>query len=110
MIDKELLKGSTAILVLRVIQAREMYGYEIAREVGRRSGGVFNLKEGTLYPILHSLEAEGALESFWTRREGERRRKYYRLTPVGEGKLEARLGQWQTFRDAVERVLAGEVS
>ena len=60
-ISKELIKGSTALLVLSVIAGKEMYGYQIIRELESLSEEVFSLNEGTLYPILHSLEKEGFL-------------------------------------------------
>ena len=58
-IDKSLMSGSTTLLVLSLLSGEEMYGYQMITELARRSNHVFDLKEGTLYPILHGLEAEG---------------------------------------------------
>jgi PadR family transcriptional regulator, regulatory protein PadR len=106
-INKELMKGSTIILVLMVLGRREMYGYELIKEIERTSEGVFHLKEGTLYPILHSLEAEGDVESSWVGAEGSRQRKYYRITKQGKAALKEKRAEWTTFRSAVDKVLFG---
>ena len=64
-INKELLKGSTSLLVLRLLETENMYGYEMINTLKERSENVFELKEGTLYPILHSLEENGWIDSYW---------------------------------------------
>ena len=64
-VNKELVKGSTSMLVLGVLEEKEMYGYQIIKELEQRSETVFALKEGTLYPILHVLEQDGFLEAYW---------------------------------------------
>src|SRR4051812_25604693 len=106
-VNKELMKGSTMILVLSVISRREMYGYEIAKEIERHSEGVFSLNEGTLYPILHQLEADDLVESYWVGKEGTRQRKYYRIIEAGRAKLKEKTREWALFRSSVEQVLAG---
>lgn len=93
-ISKELLRGSTAILVLKLLEKEDMYGYQIIKELGRTSKGVFNLKEGTLYPILHSLERGGLVESYWEDTTSKRKRKYYRLTAAGQDALTVRTREW----------------
>lgn len=75
-ISKELIKGSTAMLVMSVLKKNDMYGYKIIKELELQSESVFELKEGTLYPILHALEEENLLESYWEEFDG-RKRKYY---------------------------------
>lgn len=104
-VSKELLKGSTVILILSLLERRPMYGYEMIAEIGRSSEGVFDFKEGTLYPILHALESEGLVESYWSENEGRRRRKYYRITVDGRNHLKAKLQEWVLFRTAVDRVI-----
>ena len=63
-INKELMKGSTSILILTLLKSEDMYGYQITQELERRSDSTFEMKEGTLYPMLHALEKEGAVESY----------------------------------------------
>ncbi|MGN0542788.1 MAG: PadR family transcriptional regulator [Acutalibacteraceae bacterium] len=105
-ISKELAKGSTAMLVLSVISKRDMYGYQIIKTIENESEDVFSLNEGTLYPILHSLEAEKCLESYWCEAEG-RKRKYYKITQRGLKELEGREQEWNVFSSAVTKVLGG---
>ena len=107
-INKELTKGSTALLVLSVLSEQEMYGYQMIGEINRRSGNVFSMKEGTLYPILHAMVADGLLESYDALSETGRERKYYRITAAGNLQLSARREEWQVFTGAVNRVIGGE--
>jgi DNA-binding PadR family transcriptional regulator len=105
-INKELMKGSTVVLVLSVLSKKEMYGYEIMKEIEKRSEGVFHLTEGTLYPILHHLESEGLLKARWVGDLGTRRRKYYRITAEGKSMQEEKTQEWSLFRASVDQVLA----
>lgn len=107
-ISKELAKGSTGLLVLSVLSEEEMYGYQIIQVIAKRSEDVFRLNEGTLYPILHSLEKEGYLESYRAESETGRERKYYKITPQGEFKLKTQLEEWKTFSSAVQSIIKGE--
>lgn len=103
-INKELLKGSTVILLLTVLNKKEMYGYELIKEIEKSSEGVFSMKEGTLYPILHTLESEGWLEAYWSTHDG-RKRKYYRITELGRSQLKEKQQEWVRFRTAVDTVI-----
>jgi DNA-binding PadR family transcriptional regulator len=103
-INKELMKGSTTTLILKLLDKREMYGYEIVKELGQQSGGVFALKEGTLYPILHTMETQLWLNSYWSEHDG-RKRKYYRISEVGRQQLKHKQEEWGLFRNSVDRVL-----
>lgn len=105
-VSKELAKGSTALLVLSVISKKDMYGYQIIKTIEMASEDVFSLNEGTLYPILHSLEAEKCLESYWCEAEG-RKRKYYKITERGLKELSGKEQEWKTFSTAVAKVLGG---
>ncbi|CAN7277800.1 PadR family transcriptional regulator [Paenibacillus sp. LjRoot153] len=103
-ISKELMKGSTVILILTLLDRKDMYGYEMTKEMEKHSEGVFTLKEGTLYPILHSLESESFVEAYWDEKDG-RKRKYYRITKQGKGELKVKKQEWSLFRNTVDRVL-----
>lgn len=107
-IDKELLKGSTVILVLALLDKQPMYGYQMIKEIEQRSNGTFLFKEGTLYPILHALEADGFVESFWSEQTGSRKRKYYRITEQGRSRLKQKQREWAIFRSAVDQVIGEE--
>ncbi|MFB0844525.1 MULTISPECIES: PadR family transcriptional regulator [Paenibacillus] len=103
-LSKELLKGSTGTMILTLLGRRNMYGYELIKELEKSSGGMFSLKEGTLYPILHGMEAERWVEAYWEEAQG-RQRKYYRITEAGKGHLQEKTAEWKQFRDAVDLVL-----
>ncbi|CAG7644192.1 PadR family transcriptional regulator [Paenibacillus allorhizosphaerae] len=102
--NKELLKGSTGTMILNLLERRELYGYELIKELERSSGGAFQLKEGTLYPILHAMESAGTVEAYWQEAEG-RKRKYYRITDQGRQQLKEKKAEWRLFRNAVDSVL-----
>ena len=105
-ISKELLKGSTATMILKVISEKDAYGYQIVQELSKRSYELFKLNEGTLYPILHTLEKEGYVESYRKNTESGRERRYYRITAGGKGYLAMRIEEWRIFSESVGRVLA----
>ncbi|WP_426454370.1 PadR family transcriptional regulator [Paenibacillus sp. S-38] len=103
-VNKELLKGSTVTMILTLLEGKDLYGYELIKELERRSGGAFALKEGTLYPILHQMESQLWVEAYWREVEG-RRRKYYRITDKGRGQLKEKKAEWILFRRSVDQVL-----
>lgn len=104
-INKELLKGSTTILILSLLKRKPMYGYEIIKEIELKSSGVFNFKEGTLYPILHTLESNEMVESFWSEGESARKRKYYKITDKGNKQLREKEDEWKLFTNTVNTIL-----
>ena len=101
----EALKGHLDALVLAIVAAGPAHGYSIMEQLRVRSGGVFDLPEGTIYPALHRLEGAGLLDSIWTTEHG-RRRRIYHLTGKGRDALGARRADWQEFSRAVGAVLA----
>ncbi|TXK70637.1 PadR family transcriptional regulator [Paenibacillus sp. N3.4] len=98
------MKGSTVPLILKLLERKAMYGYEMTKEMEKGSEGLFTLKEGTLYPILHTLEADGLVEAYWDEVDG-RKRKYYRITERGRGQLKEKQKEWSLFRSTVDRLL-----
>ena len=103
-ISKELLKGSTPLLVLSAISTEDMYGYDITRKIRTISEDVFNLNEGTLYPILHAMEKEKQVESYWREVDG-RKRKYYHITKKGRKLLEEKTEEWKVYSTSVDKVI-----
>jgi PadR family transcriptional regulator PadR len=102
--SKELMKGSNATLILSVILEEDMYGYMIVKELEKRSEKAFSLKEGTLYPLLHSLEEAGLVESYWVDVEN-RNRKYYHITRKGKAKLKEKKQEFEVYCETVKKVL-----
>ncbi|AQY51690.1 PadR family transcriptional regulator [Listeria weihenstephanensis] len=107
-ISKELLKGSTTTLILSLLNSKPMYGYEIIKELEMKSEGIFSLKEGTIYPILHTLEDKGFIISYWGEGQGKRKRKYYNINEKGKEFIQEKKEEWSIFKTAVDEVLKGE--
>ncbi|MCM1181772.1 MAG: PadR family transcriptional regulator [Roseburia sp.] len=103
-IDKSLISGSTAMLLLRLLEDKDMYGYEMIENLEKRSNNVFQLKAGTLYPLLHSLEEKRCLTSY-ERAVNGKMRKYYSLTREGRKYLSLKKEEWNEYRTAVSDVL-----
>ena len=101
----ESLKGHLDALVLAVLRDEPAHGYAVIEQLKLRSGGAFDLPEGTVYPVLHRLEAEGLLTSSWSSASG-RKRRVYRLTRRGLGALARQRDEWKSFANAVQAVLA----
>jgi PadR family transcriptional regulator PadR len=106
-INKELMKGSTSILILSLLENEDMYGYQIAQALKKKSEDVFDLKEGTLYPMLHGLENEGAIESYWSEAENGKNRKYYRITKEGRKLFKYKKNEWNTYARTVNSIIGG---
>ena len=106
--DTKLLGGTLEMMMLEILTHGDSYGYEIVQTVLSRSGGRFELKEGSLYPALHRLERQKLVGSYWTEHDG-RRRKYYKLTAAGRKALAARRQEWEAFATGVNGVLGMEL-
>jgi DNA-binding PadR family transcriptional regulator len=104
--ERDLVRVVAEPIVLRLLSEREMYGYEIIKVVNERSGGIFDWKEGTLYPCLHRLEGRGLVKGEWMKAGKERRRKYYRLTHKGHGALKSKVEEWKSYSEATNRLLS----
>jgi len=98
----------TQLLILSLLSGRDMYGYEMIVELARRSQNVFEMKEGTLYPVLHGLEKERYVEAYEQTAPTGRVRKYYRLTKKGRGCLADEKTAWERYAGAVNAVLRAE--
>lgn len=104
-INKELLKGSTTVLILSILNRKDMYGYEMIKEIDLRSKGIFSFKEGTLYPILHTLENANYIEAYWDDSNSGRKRKYYKITDSGKKILFEKESEWKLFSETVNNIL-----
>lgn len=95
----------TRLLLLRLLAGEDMYGYQLIVELARRSNRVFEMKEGTLYPVLHALERDGLVEAYEQTAPTGRVRRYYHLTRRGSAALAEEERAWTTYADAVNAVL-----
>jgi PadR family transcriptional regulator, regulatory protein PadR len=103
-VARELKRGSTELLILALLEERARHGYEIARLIDERSNGEITFHVASLYPTLYRLEDQGVIEGRWVERAGQRRRRYYRLTPSGRRLLAAQRSGWEQFFAALNRV------
>ena len=104
-VDKTLMSGSMTMLLLSLLAEIDMYGYEMIDTLRKKSCNVFELKAGTLYPLLHGLEEKGFLRVYEQEYAGKIR-KYYSITKEGRGVLEAKKAEWNEYQSAVTKVLA----
>jgi PadR family transcriptional regulator len=103
--DRELRKGSAETLILALLEEHDRHGYEIAKQIERQSGGALKFHVASLYPTLYRLERRGLIAGRWVERAGERRRRFYRLTPDGRQMLAAQRRRWSAFFAALDRVV-----
>ena len=106
--DRELKKGSAELLILSLIEYRPRHGYEISKLIEARSGGVLRFNVASFYPLLYRLENRGLIEGRWVEKAGQRRRRYYRLTPQGKKMLKEQRSTWRNFVEAMERITGAE--
>ena len=105
--DKTLTSGSTKLLLMKLLEQQDMYGYQMIEELARRSDHAFALKTGTLYPLLHSLEEKELIISYEKDEAAARPRRYYHLARKGRALLREKEEEWTEFTAAVDRVLKG---
>lgn len=103
--DRELLKGSTDHLLLSLIEQEPTYGYQLIKEIGKKSDGYFQFKESTLYPALHRLERDGLITGKWERLPNGQERRYYYLSEAGRRVLGEKRDEWKGFSEAVNLVI-----
>lgn len=105
--DKRYMALGTSMLVLKLLNNQSMYGYQIIRELEQQSRDVFKLQEGTLYPLLHTLEQQGAVTSYQQTADNGRLRKYYAITTHGQKLLDEKLKEWEVYQTAINQVIGG---
>jgi len=102
--DRELKKGSAELLVLSLVEDRPRHGYDIGRLIELRSNGVLHFNVASLYPLLYRLEKRGWIRGRWVEKAGQRRRRYYRLTPAGRKVLVTQRHGWKEFVSAINNI------
>src|SRR2546430_17392847 len=96
-LERELKKGSAELLILALVEDRQRHGYEIGQLIELRSRGALRFNVASLYPLLYRLEKRGWIRGRWVEKAGQRRRRYYRLTPAGRKILAAQRDGWPEF-------------
>ena len=108
-VDKSLISGSTTMLILQLLEEKDMYGYEMIETLQKKSQNVFQLKAGTLYPLLHTLEGKGYLTSYEDS-TGQKVRKYYSITKSGKNFLSQKKEEWKEYSAAVANILTSRLT
>ena len=103
-LDRELKKDSAELLILSLVEFRPRHGYEISKLIDARSDGTLRFNVASLYPLLYRLEKRGWIQGRWVEKAGQRRRRYYKLTPAGKKVLAAQRSTWQSFVAAINRI------
>jgi PadR family transcriptional regulator, regulatory protein PadR len=93
------------LLILKTLASASLHGYGIGQRIEQRSGGVFRVTLGSLYPALQRLEREGLIDAEWKASDNNRRARYYRITPAGRRRLAAEVEDWERVSAAVTRIL-----
>ena len=106
-IDRKLMASSTDMMLLKLLEQEDMYGYQMIEELKRRSDDTFHLKAGSLYPLLHGLEEKGYVEAYEREATAGKPRRYYHLTDHGKKALQEKEQGWNRYADAVRQVLEG---
>jgi PadR family transcriptional regulator PadR len=104
MLDRELKKGSAELMILSLVEDQARHGYDISKIIEARSGGTLRFNVASLYPLLYRLEDRGWIQGRWTEKQGQRRRRYYKLTASGRKVLKAQRNTWQSFVAAMSRI------
>jgi PadR family transcriptional regulator PadR len=100
-IERELMRGAGPVAVLKLLERREMYGYELVEALASKTVGVLDMGQSTLYPLLYNLEAKGLIKGEWREAENGRERKYYALTGRGRKHLARETKQWRSLATAM---------
>jgi PadR family transcriptional regulator PadR len=103
-LDRELKKGSAELLILSLVEDRPRHGYDIGQLIELRSCGALRFNVASLYPLLYRLEKRGWIRGRWVEKAGQRRRRYYRLTPAGKKVLASQRDGWLEFVEAIGRI------
>jgi transcriptional regulator len=106
--DRELKKGSAELLILSLLEGRARHGYEISLLIEQRSEGTLKFNVASFYPLLYRLEKRGWIEGKWVEKAGQRRRRYYKLTPAGRKMLKQQRQTWADFVTAMQRITGVE--
>jgi PadR family transcriptional regulator PadR len=108
MLNPELKKGTTPLLILALLEAEPRHGYELSKRIESQSGGVVRIHAASLYPLLYRLEKKRWIQGRWVEKAGQRRRRFYHLTEEGKRQLEAQRNGWTEFVRAVSNIAGVE--
>lgn len=100
-------RSDIKMLLLSLLSNKDMYGYQISGELKERSNDYFLLKEGSLYPLLHSLEQDELIRAYWDEGENKRKKKYYSITDKGKKVLSKEKKEWKKYSGYINNIIGG---
>ncbi len=103
--NRLLISGNMDMILLKLLSLEDLYGYQITKKLSEKSDNLFDLKEGTLYPLLHQLESNGLIISYTNKTESGKTRRYYHITAKGSDYLAQKHDLWNNYCSTVNRIL-----
>jgi PadR family transcriptional regulator, regulatory protein PadR len=104
MLNQELKKGTTPMLVLALLEHEPRHGYDLSKLIEQRSGGIVRIHAASLYPLLYGMEKKRLITGRWVEKAGQRRRRFYSLTALGRTQLESQRKSWSEFARAINDI------
>ncbi len=110
MINSDIIRGNIDTLILKLLQEKDMYGYEIVNEIKGRTNDVFDIREATLYSVVQRLEKRELISSYMGEKSHGRKRRYYKITPFGKAYYGELIKEYKTLKVIMSNVLGDDVS
>lgn len=109
MISSDIIRGHIDTLILKLLQEKDMYGYQLSNEIKERTMSKFDIKEATLYSVVQRLEVKKMISSYNGEKTHGGKRRYYRITPFGKAYYHAMIQEWQLLREIMSAVLGSDI-
>lgn len=110
MISSDIIRGNIDTIILKLLQEKDMYGYEIVNEIKERTNSLFDIKEATLYSVVQRLEKRELISSYMGEKSHGRKRRYYRITPFGKAYYKELISEWKNLKEIMTNMLGGDIS
>ena len=110
MISSDIIRGNIDTIILKLLQEKDMYGYEIVNEIKERTNSLFDIKEATLYSVVQRLEKRELISSYMGEKSHGRKRRYYRITPFGKAYYKELIHEWKNLKEIMMQMLGGDIS
>ncbi len=109
MISSDIIRGNIDTIILKLLQEKDMYGYEIVNEIKERTNNVFDIKEATLYSVVQRLESKELISSYMGEKSHGRKRRYYRITPFGKAYYKELIREYKTLKEIMINILGDDI-
>ena len=110
MINSDIIRGNIDTIILKLLQEKDMYGYEIVNEIKIRTNDLFSIKEATLYSVVQRLEKRELISSYLGEKSHGRKRRYYKPTPFGKAYYKELISEWENLNKIMRQILGGDIS